>query len=408
MTESSQLDVAADQDAAVDKTAFAHVGPGTLAGRYLRQFWHPLYVAEDLQPGRAAPVRLLGEDFTLYRGQSGTPHLVGFRCAHRGAQLSTGWVEQDCIRCFYHGWAYDQNGQCVDQPVEHSKSAAKIRIGGYAVRESMGLIFAYIGGGEEPPFPRFPGFDDWDGISFPRVDHWRFNYFQSFENSVDVTHTSFVHKGAHDYSATLYYPDPQRSAAGMTMVARPESGEDTTFIGQLGMPNSFHMNFPLPPDDDLSVIMWWVPVDDENHLLVSVRRVPKRAEAWAAGIKNWGENGLDPQVLAEEVLAGKMHREDVDLSKTNDIFFQDFLAQRGQGVIQDRSIERLGQGDKGVNLLRRIWIEELRKVQRGEEVTRWASPTDGPVLYYKPVPASELDAFLDSPIRQVNHDAATK
>jgi len=393
VTESNDLDVD------IDKSVFAHVGRDTLAGRYLRRFWHPLYVAEDLAPGRAVPVRLLGEDFTLYRGESGEPHLVGFRCAHRGAQMSIGWVEQDCLRCFYHGWAYDQNGQCVDQPVEHSKSAAKVHIGGYAVKESMGLVFAYIGGGQEPPFPRFPGFDDWEGISFSQVAHWRYNYFQSFENTVDLSHTSFVHKGSHGYSATIYYPNPERSAAGLTNVGRPEDG-DSTFIGQLGMPNSFHMNFPLPPADDLGVLMWWVPIDDENHLMVSVRRVPKRAEAWADGIKSWGENGSDPQVLAEEVLAGKKDRADVDLSTTNDIFFQDFLAQRGQGVIQDRSTERLGQGDKAVSLLRRLWVEELRKVARDEEITKWASPTEGPVLYYKPVPASELDALLDSPIRR--------
>jgi 5,5'-dehydrodivanillate O-demethylase len=89
---------------ATDYTDFAHVGPGTLAGRYLRRFWQPVYVAADLPPGWAKPLRILGEDFTLYRGEGGTAHVVAFRCAHRGTQLSTGWVEGDCLRCFYHGW----------------------------------------------------------------------------------------------------------------------------------------------------------------------------------------------------------------------------------------------------------------------------------------------------------------
>src|SRR5438046_7161708 len=84
-----------------------HVGPGTPAGSWLRRFWHPVYRSEDLEPGRAKPVRLLGEDFTLYRGESGDVHAVAFRCAHRGTQLSTGWVEGDTIRCFYHGWVSD-------------------------------------------------------------------------------------------------------------------------------------------------------------------------------------------------------------------------------------------------------------------------------------------------------------
>ncbi|MBM2811214.1 MAG: hypothetical protein HW416_1973, partial [Chloroflexi bacterium] len=85
---------------------FVHTGPDTLAGRYLRTFWHPVYLAKDLAPGRATPIHIMGEDFTLYRGETGTPHIVAFRCAHRGTQLSTGWVEGDEIRCFYHGWKY--------------------------------------------------------------------------------------------------------------------------------------------------------------------------------------------------------------------------------------------------------------------------------------------------------------
>ena len=58
----------------------------------------------------------MSEDFTLYRGESGSPHCVAFRCAHRGTQLSTGWVEGDELRCFYHGWKYDVDGRCVDLP----------------------------------------------------------------------------------------------------------------------------------------------------------------------------------------------------------------------------------------------------------------------------------------------------
>src|SRR5262245_40260054 len=80
---------------AVDYLDFAHTGPGTLAGRYLRRFWQPVYVAADLPPGHAKPIRIMSEDFTLYRGEDGTPHVLAFRCAHRGTQLSTGRVEGD-------------------------------------------------------------------------------------------------------------------------------------------------------------------------------------------------------------------------------------------------------------------------------------------------------------------------
>src|SRR5713226_7171098 len=118
----------------------------------------------------------MSEDFTLYRGQSGTPHLVAFRCAHRGTQLSTGWVEGDCIRCFYHGWKYDGAGQCVEQPAEDSSFPPKVKIVSYPTEEYLGLIFAYLGDAEHgdtgafrpPPLPRYPDFGSlrayWSGI----------------------------------------------------------------------------------------------------------------------------------------------------------------------------------------------------------------------------------------------------
>src|SRR5919199_3174498 len=105
-------------DPTTDPAAFEYTGPGTLAGRYLRAFWQPVALAADLPPGHAKPIRIMSEDYTLYRGEGGAAHLVAYRCAHRGTQLSTGWVEDDCIRCRYHGWMYDGDGRCVHQPLE--------------------------------------------------------------------------------------------------------------------------------------------------------------------------------------------------------------------------------------------------------------------------------------------------
>src|SRR5947209_4375376 len=120
-----------------------HTGPGTLAGRYLRRFWQPVYRADDLRAGQAKPLRIMSEDFTLYRGEDGVPHAVAFRCAHRGTQLSTGWVEGDDLRCFYHGWKYNGDGRCVEQPAEPEPFCDRIRIRAYPCEEYLGLIFVY-------------------------------------------------------------------------------------------------------------------------------------------------------------------------------------------------------------------------------------------------------------------------
>src|SRR2546426_6101420 len=77
---------------------FAFTGPRTLAGRYMRRFWQPIYLSRELEPGHAKPVKVMSEELTLFRGESGDAHLIAFRCAHRGTQLSTGWVEGDELR----------------------------------------------------------------------------------------------------------------------------------------------------------------------------------------------------------------------------------------------------------------------------------------------------------------------
>jgi nitrite reductase/ring-hydroxylating ferredoxin subunit len=97
---------------------FHKTGPGTLGGIYLRQFWHPIALSTDLAPGRVMPVRVLSEDFTLYRGEDGAPHLTVHRCPHRGTQLSVGSVEGDAIRCHYHGWKFGADGVCIERPAE--------------------------------------------------------------------------------------------------------------------------------------------------------------------------------------------------------------------------------------------------------------------------------------------------
>jgi 5,5'-dehydrodivanillate O-demethylase len=138
---------------------FVQTGPGTLAGRYMRMFWQPVYRSDGLMAGRAVPLRIMNEDFTLYRGRSGAPFVVGPRCAHRRTALSVGRVEGDCIRCLYHGWKYDEGGKCIDQPAEPAGFTKSVRITSYPTREYLGLIFAYPGGGRQPELPRFPEFE---------------------------------------------------------------------------------------------------------------------------------------------------------------------------------------------------------------------------------------------------------
>ena len=170
------------------------VGPGTPAGRYLRLFWHPIYRAGGLPNSRAKPIEILGEKFTLYRDDAGAAHLVAFRCAHRGSQLSLGWIEGDALRCRYHGWKFDAAGQCIEQPNEPKPFCQRVTIPTYPVKEYAGLIFAYLGEGEPPPFRHFVDLDQPGTIVVDPVEILPCSFWNKMDN--DPAHVPWVHRAS--------------------------------------------------------------------------------------------------------------------------------------------------------------------------------------------------------------------
>lgn len=366
-----------------DYKDFVRTGPGTLAGRYLRLFWQPVYVAEELLPGRAVPIRIMSEDFTLYRGEDGTPHLVGFRCAHRGTQLSVGWVEDDCIRCFYHGWKYDGSGQCIEQPAEPEPFAHKVRIPSYPIRESIGLIFAYLGEGQPPPLPRYPNLEDPDSLLDVQVHTQDYNYFQNIENSVDFTHTDFVHRDRTDFDIFEDRPvvEAEESEWGITCSARLKDGR--VKLSYFGMPNTNYV-YALPNDPEIGraeLILWKVPIDDEHHATFVVQRIPVTGEAAQRYLerrraRQARQEAVPRAELIEAVLSGKMRVDDLDRERRDIIGLQDAIAQAAQGVIADRNQYRLGRSDVGVILLHKLWERELRALAEGRPLKQWRRPAD--------------------------------
>ena len=167
--------------------------PGRPAGYLLRQRWQPVYAAEDLRAGPSGPAEDPARpELTLYRGDDGVVHVIAGRCAHRGVLLSVGIVEGDCVRCRYHGWQYDETGQCVDQPAEPKSFAAKVRIASYPVEEYFGFIWVYLGESPAPELPRWPELEEYGRFHIIELRKW--NYFHDLENTVDDVHQFWVHK----------------------------------------------------------------------------------------------------------------------------------------------------------------------------------------------------------------------
>lgn len=358
---------------------FVRTGPGTIAGRYLRSFWQPVYQARDLGQARARPIRVMGVDLTLYRGEDSTPHLIDHRCPHRGLQLSVGRIEGDAIRCFYHGWKFGADGRCLEQPAERPPFCDKIRVRSYPVREYLGLIFAYLGEGAPPPLPRYPDFEDFEGVLEQECYRRACSYFQNLENSIDHVHVGFVHHGqAGSFDGVRDSPRirAEESPWGITCHIERPSGRKG--MSQFGMPNVFHLQ-GLPNDPEIAghreFLAWWVPIDDTSHVQFGVYAVRVSAEKarlyLARQSARAGARTMPHAALAERILAGEIDLADVDRATTDMVRLVDDISQIGQGRIVDRNNDCTGQSDAGVVLIRKLWARELAAFRDGAPLTPW-------------------------------------
>src|SRR5439155_10741842 len=181
---------------AEENQLLTRIGPGTAGGKLLRSYWQPVALPEELLVGGAPlPVRLLGEDLVLFRDEQGRPGLLGLHCSHRGADLSYGRLEDGGLRCIYHGWLYDIQGRCLEQPGEPVGSSfhEKIRHTAYPCTERAGVIFAYLGPGEAPLLPNYPMFTVPEENASASKLLSVCNYLQGNEGNIDLLHTSFLH-----------------------------------------------------------------------------------------------------------------------------------------------------------------------------------------------------------------------
>ena len=357
---------------------FAYMGPGTLAGRYMRLFWHPVYVSDDLPIGRPKPIRILGEDFTLYRGESGAAHVVDFRCAHRGTQLSIGWVEGDDVRCRYHGWKYGPDGQCTEQPGEPEPFCEKVRIKSYPTQEYLGFVFAYLGEGTPPTFRRYPAFER-DGVRL--VTHWErgYNYFNAAEN--DAIHVFFTHHRTHGSWRDMQLPriEAEETPSGLASIRIWPDGRRTQT--RTLMPNMSYRKARNSNAGRGNNLSWKVPIDDHHFSQFNLEWFPfgEKAERYVQRRKEFAKDQTFVDELVAKVFSGELHLDDIpvegaDVHTINQV--EDGSTQRGQGVIADRTAERLGRTDAPVILLRRIWQRELRALAEGRPLKQWELPED--------------------------------
>jgi 5,5'-dehydrodivanillate O-demethylase len=370
---SSQEDEGGTMSIRITDEDLVYTGPDSIAGKYMRRFWHPVMRAEDLKVGQAKPVRIMSEDFTLYRGHSGAPHAVGNRCAHRHVQLSTGTVEEDCIRCLYHGWKFDAEGVCVELPGGRARGRTKV-IPSYPTQEYLGLVFVYLGEGEAPPLPRYPKLEQ-PGVLDVTLDTFPCNYYCSLEN--DAFHLPFTHKDLMEGRGLTGFPEvwgeetdwgiacyerwPNRNSVGVNHKGMPNVGYivPAAIIAAKGTKHALHVS-------------WRVPIDDNNHMQIRANLTTvtgKDAEDLLASRTPAFYDRSDIGKLGDLVLAGKLDLQTIKHPHIEAI--QDYVAQVGMGPVELRKTEHLAKSDATTIILRNVWKRELEALANGGELKDW-------------------------------------
>lgn len=337
-------------------------GPGTFMGNLLRRYWHPVGAAAELAKEPVQPVRLLGEDLTLFKDLKGNIGLIGERCAHRAISLAYGIPQENGLRCAYHGWTYNTEGRVVDMPFEPACLPLKVKA--YPAQELGGLIWAYMGPEPAPLLPR------WDILVREDMDReivfkpLGCNWLQCMDNSFDPTHFEHLHGVYGNYMMKKLGKPAMLNPARHLKIefdifeygvykrrlvdGAPEDGTDWTVGHPVLFPCILAQGSPEQQSFQIRT-----PTDDTHTMHIVYNGRQRKPEQPPQESIPFSRETLDYDGLGR-VLG------------TN-IVKQDEMAWIGQGTISDRTQEHLATSDKGVILFHNLLLSEAEKVARGEE-----------------------------------------
>jgi phenylpropionate dioxygenase-like ring-hydroxylating dioxygenase large terminal subunit len=342
------------------------VGPGKPMGEVFRRYWQPVATSEQATT-RPKKVKVLGEDLILFRDRKGRPGLLYPRCMHRGTTLFYGKVEDEGIRCCYHGWLFGVDGTCLDQPCEpeHGLHRDIARQPWYPVEERYGLVFAYMGPPEKKPvLPRYDilenltpgeqyqqviggqgatGDDTYEVLPYSWI-HMNDNVLDPFH--VQVLHSTFTVVQFVAEFKVMPKVDFYAVDDGVCYSAyrKLDDGREMDRISHWIMPSIMSVPSIRMDAGPSTGVSWVVPADDQSYFQVFVQKVrEKRVFELPIDGKLWKDRTIE-------------EKQDVP---------GDYEAQVGQGTISKHSEEHLAQSDRGIVVQRRFLEQQVKIVQDG-------------------------------------------
>lgn len=360
---------------AEENVLMTSVGRGTPMGTLLRRYWHPIAASEQLNERPTLPVTLLGEDLVLYKDRSGKLGLIDRLCPHRRVDLSYGIPEDEGLRCMYHGWMFDETGQCVEQPFEETvhpdgRFKEKVRVTAYPAEEVGGLIFAYLGPQPAPLLPRWDVFVEKNAIRQVGLSVIPCNWLQIVENALDPVHVEWLHGWYGKYVLEdRVDPDP---AVVATFDAFTKKHQEIGFdVFEHGIVKRRLVEGESKEDEDWAIghplvfpcmlrvggggantFQIRTPIDDHHTLQMFYTAF-------------FAPPGVDaPRQDTVPYFWQPIYNEDgyFNVETANN---QDIMAWVGQGPISDRPNEHLGVSDRGIILLRKLLKEQAQIAMDG-------------------------------------------
>ncbi len=375
------------------------VGPGTAMGETLRRYWMPALLSSAIPAPDAPPVRvrLLGEDLVAFRDTNGKVGLLDEYCPHRLASLFLGRNEECGLRCVYHGWKFDIEGNCSDMPNEPAESRfkEKIHLQAYPTAEIAGVIWAYMGPSDKKPAP--PAMEWLRGAAnqyFVSTTHEFCNYVQAIEGGIDTVHSSFLHNNDLSNVKHLKRVDTaprlevERTNYGFRYASIRNAGEQGNYVRiyQFVLPfhqfRSHRVDYAAGDGSGEQVPLlkghMWVPMDDENTMIFNWMFAADPARPLtsefilksetSAGRGPNGESGIKRhQTRENDWLIDRELQRAKTFTGIRGLNTQDLAVQESMGRIVPRWREHLGSTDKAIIAMRRLLIEATEDVAEGRD-----------------------------------------
>ncbi len=385
-----------------DNDLLTLTGPGTVMGDYFRRYWQPFALSRELPEPDGAPLRvkILGEELVAIRDHQGRIGLLESRCAHRCADLFFGRNEEGGLRCIYHGWKYDLDGRCVEMPNVPPGSAYlnNTSIKAYPTRELGEMVWAYLGPRESmplhPPGLEFCALPDAHRFVVKRLQQC--NWAQSLEGALDTAHFSFLHMPA----PAMAKNDTMTAAADERRIrwlrndplpqfdivdhevgfviggSRRTDGDDLYWrITQFMLPA--HSITPSAIQGETYYGYTWVPIDDHSCWIYVYAWHPdrplheeERSRYEKGGFGQFAELGpgyVPIRNRDNDYLIDREEQKHRSFTGVRGIAEQDAMAQDSQGLIVDRTREKLSPTDVAIVRFRRVMLDGAKALKVGVE-----------------------------------------